>query len=167
MENEYARAELASVVDEVQRQLRLAATIEEQRRQLTATASVRGNRVSVTVNATGQLTDATFGPGAEDLSYAELARAVTEASAQAIAEVTRRSRELAAPMTANYGRLPKLSDLIEGMPDLSDALPTTRLTQWVTTDPEATPADEDAPLVFDDTETLDSTPRGTVDDSGW
>jgi DNA-binding protein YbaB len=167
MTNEYARAELAAVFDEVQRQMQLAATIEEQRTQLTATASVRGNRVTVTVNATGQLTNTKFGPGAEELPYDELARAVTEASAQAIAEVTRRGKVLLAPLTSNYGRLPKLSDLIDDMPDLGDKMPTARLTEWVTSEPEVAEEDRDTSLVFDNTETLDSTPRGTVDDSGW
>ncbi|MFG1794408.1 YbaB/EbfC family nucleoid-associated protein [Nocardia sp. NPDC049149] len=116
MTNEYAKAELASVWEEVQRQFRSIAQIQQARAELTASATVR-KRVTVTVNADGTIIDTKFGPGIEELTFPEIAKAVTAAAQQACAEVGRKAQELMAPLQERRARLPKVSDLIEGMPD--------------------------------------------------
>ncbi|WP_306360354.1 YbaB/EbfC family nucleoid-associated protein [Nocardia sp. CC227C] len=124
MVNEQARAEMLSVLGDVREQLRMIARMQQDRARLTASASVRNKRVTVTVNADGVVVETKFGPGIDELGYGEIARAVTEAAQQAAAEVARRGSDLLAPLHDQRARLPKLTDLIEGMPDIADEVPT-------------------------------------------
>ncbi|MBF6327541.1 YbaB/EbfC family nucleoid-associated protein [Nocardia transvalensis] len=107
---------MASILDDVQQQLRTIARIQQERTRLLATVTVR-RRVTVTVNAEGTVVETRFGPDIEDLSYPEIAAAFTEAAQRAAAEVARKGRELMMPLHDQRARLPRLSDLIEGMPD--------------------------------------------------
>jgi hypothetical protein len=122
MTNEFAKAELAEVLDEVQQQMRGIARVQQQRAQLTASATVR-RRVTVTVNADGTIIETKFGPGIEELGFSEIAKAVTAAAQQACAEVARKGQELMMPLHDRRARLPKMSDLIDGMPDFTAEIP--------------------------------------------
>ncbi|QLY31850.1 YbaB/EbfC family nucleoid-associated protein [Nocardia huaxiensis] len=122
MPNERAKAEMHAVLEEVQEQMRQVARIQQERVQLTASVTVR-KRVTVTVNADGTVIETKFGSGIADLSYAEIARAVTEAAQGASAEVARKGAELMQPFQERRSRLPKLSDLVEGMPDFGAMMP--------------------------------------------
>jgi len=82
-----------------------------------------GGRVTVSVNADGVLIDVKFGRGVEELEYADLSRAILKAAQDATADVARQTQELMAPIQEERARLPKLSDLVEGMPDLSSLMP--------------------------------------------
>ncbi|MBF6211567.1 YbaB/EbfC family nucleoid-associated protein [Nocardia puris] len=166
---------MTEVLDEVQQQLRMIARVQQERARLTATAETRNRRVAVTVNADGLVIETKFGAEIGDLSYPEIARAVTEAAQQAAAEVARLGGELMAPLQDRRARLPKLSDLIEGMPDLSAEMPTPPSVP--TTPPEgaqrptAAARDEDEPVEmrFTDVEEVDHG-RGKahgVTDSSW
>lgn len=124
MVNEHARAEMMSVLGDVREQLRTIGQLQQERARLTATASVRNKRVTVTVNADGVVIETKFGPDIDDLGYSEIARAVTEAAKQAATEVARRGNELLEPLRDQRARLPKLSDLIEDMPDFGAQIPT-------------------------------------------
>ncbi|MEV0293212.1 YbaB/EbfC family nucleoid-associated protein [Nocardia sp. NPDC050710] len=174
MANEHARAEMASVLDGVQQQLRAIARVQQERTLLTASATVR-RRVTVTVNADGTVIETKFGPDIEDLGYAEIARAVTEAAQQAAAEVARKGQELMSPLHERRARLPKLSDLIEGMPDLTAAMPTPPPVSTAAPgsaerqELTAAAADGSGPMAFSDVETLSpehADGRG-VTDSSW
>ncbi|GGK57592.1 YbaB/EbfC family nucleoid-associated protein [Nocardia camponoti] len=118
MTNDQAKADLADIIDGVQEQLRAVARIQQARSEITASATVR-RRVTVTVNADNQVIDTKFSTDIDDLEYAEIAKAVTEAARQASAEVARKMGELMTPFQTQRARMPKLSDLIDGMPDLS------------------------------------------------
>ncbi|WP_378737195.1 YbaB/EbfC family nucleoid-associated protein [Nocardia brasiliensis] len=122
MTNEYAKTELASVWEEVQQQFRSIAQIQQERAQLTASATVR-KRVTVTVNADGTIIETKFGPRIEELNFTEIAEAVTAAAQQACAELARKTQDLMAPLHERRARLPRVSDLIEGMPDFSAQQP--------------------------------------------
>ncbi|WP_067695729.1 YbaB/EbfC family nucleoid-associated protein [Nocardia jejuensis] len=122
MSNERARADLNDILEGFADQMRTITELQRERAALTATATVRQKRVTVTVNAEGTVIETKFGSGIEDLDYAEIAKAVTEAAQQASAEVAARGREVLAPVSQNRDRLPKLSDLVPGMPDLSREL---------------------------------------------
>ncbi|MTE11535.1 YbaB/EbfC family nucleoid-associated protein [Nocardia aurantiaca] len=121
MTNERQKAELAEILDGFGQQMRLITQLQRERAALTASATVR-KRVTVTVNADGTVIETKFSSDIEDLDYSEIARAVTEAAQQAAAEVARRGREIMAPVSRNRDRLPKLADLVPGMPDLSKEL---------------------------------------------
>ncbi|MFE3255929.1 YbaB/EbfC family nucleoid-associated protein [Nocardia sp. NPDC059091] len=122
MSNEQAKSDLAEILDGFADQMRTITKLQRERAALTASATVRGKRVTVTVNADGTVIETRFGSGIEELDYSEIARAVTEAAQQAAAEVARRSRDIMAPVSQNRNRLPKLTDIIPGMPDLSKEL---------------------------------------------
>ncbi|MFD4354893.1 YbaB/EbfC family nucleoid-associated protein [Nocardia sp. NPDC058519] len=116
MSNEQAKADLADIIDGVQEQMRAVARIQQARAEITASATVR-RRVTVTVNADNKIIETKFGADIEDLGYAEIAKAVTEAAQQASGEVARKVAELMTPFQEQRARMPKISDLVEGMPD--------------------------------------------------
>ncbi|NKY88772.1 YbaB/EbfC family nucleoid-associated protein [Nocardia veterana] len=166
MTNERAKNDLAGIIDSAEEQLRTIARLQHERARLTASATVSGKRVTVTVNADNTVVETRFGPNIEDLSYSEIAKAVTEAAQQAAAELARRTQELFAPLQAQRARMPKLTDLVEGMPDL-------RL-------PEAPPVSNAGPNAperqrdsgaggFADAETFEhrNTRGGGITDSSW
>ncbi|MEU0503989.1 YbaB/EbfC family nucleoid-associated protein [Nocardia sp. NPDC005998] len=171
MTNEFAKAEMAAVLDEVQQQFRAIAKVQQQRAELTASATVR-KRITVTVNADGTIIETKFASDIDELSYSEIAKAVTEAAQQATAEVMRKAQELMTPLHDRRARLPKLSDLIEGMPDLSAEMPkapTVSLAPPNAEERRAFAADDRAPMEFSNVEFVSRQPgadRG-VTDSSW
>lgn len=93
--------------------------------KLTATGTAERRRVSVTVNADGIAIDVRFGTGIGDLSYDEIAAAVTRASREAVAEVTRLESELMAPMSAGMDTVPtpeSIADFGAAVASLRDEL---------------------------------------------
>ncbi|MGF6885776.1 DNA-binding protein YbaB [Nocardia sp. GAS34] len=123
MGNERLAADMATMLDGLQDQLQGIAELQRQRSLLSATASVGDKRVEVTVNADGMVVQTRFSDDIADLSYDEIAEYVTAAAQAATEGVLRRSRELMAPLLERRSRLPKLSEIIEGAPDLADLLP--------------------------------------------
>ncbi|MGF6885772.1 DNA-binding protein YbaB [Nocardia sp. GAS34] len=123
MVNERLAANMATMLDGLQDQLRGIAELQQQRSLLTATASVGEKRIQVTVNADGMVVETRFSDDISDLSYDEIAEYVTAAAQAATEGVLRRSRELMQPLMERKSRLPKLSEFVEGAPDLEDFLP--------------------------------------------
>ncbi|NEW39042.1 YbaB/EbfC family nucleoid-associated protein [Nocardia cyriacigeorgica] len=170
MANEQAKAQLAGLVDEVTQQFREIARIQDERNQLTASATVRRKRVTVTVNADGAVIETKFGPNIEELTYPEIAAAVTEAAQKATAEVMRKGQQLMSPLDDRRARLPKLSDLIDGMPDLTGHLPAPQRAS--TASPAARNRalvdDGSAAVEFENAEVLNKPDEdGGVTASGW
>ncbi|GAA5067104.1 YbaB/EbfC family nucleoid-associated protein [Nocardia callitridis] len=123
MTNAHAKEEMAKLLDQARDQLRDIGRVQQERAQLTASATVR-KKVTVTVNADGTVIETKFAAGYEELSASELAKAVTTAAQQAATDVADKARELMAPLSERRARLPKLSELIDGMPDFSSDIPT-------------------------------------------
>ncbi|MET7768689.1 YbaB/EbfC family nucleoid-associated protein [Nocardia sp. NPDC005366] len=117
MTNEREKADLHEIIEGVQAQFRHVARIQRERAEITGRATVR-KRVTVTVNADNKIIETKFGPDIEDLTYSEIAKAVTEAAQLAAEEVGRKVGELMAPFQEQRARLPSLSDLIDGIPDM-------------------------------------------------
>lgn len=168
MTNEYAKAELASVLEEVQQQFRSIAQIQQARVELTASATVR-KRVTVTVNADGTIIETKFGPGIEELSFSDIAKAVTEAAQQASTELSRKTKELMAPLEERRARLPKISDLVEGMPDFSAQRPVAPPVPLAPPDAREQRAEDDLapPMEFDNVEVLVPERNPGVTNSDW
>ncbi len=166
MTNEHTKAELTSILSEVKDQFRTIARIQSERADLVGTGSVLRNRVTVTVNADGTVIETRFGVGIEDLSYSEIARAVTDAAQRASEDLARRNAELMEPMQNRRARLPKLSDLIEDMPDLRlPDPPKPSLAPPGSVDRAATgPAEE---MRYDDVEDISAQPERRITDTGW
>ncbi len=117
MTNEQAKAQLADIIEGVQEQMRAIAQVQRDRAKIIASATVR-KRVTVSVNADYKVIETKFSSDIDDLTYPEIARAMTEAAQQASAEVARLTQEMIAPIQENRSRLPKLTDLVSDMPDL-------------------------------------------------
>ncbi|KQY33249.1 hypothetical protein ASD42_15340 [Nocardia sp. Root136] len=117
MTNEQAKAQLAEIIEGVQEQMRGIAQIQRDRAKIVASATVR-KRVTVSVNADYKVIETKFSSDIDDLTYPEIARAMTEAAQQASAEVARLTQEMMAPLQEGRSRLPKLTDLVADMPDL-------------------------------------------------
>ncbi|WP_433205087.1 YbaB/EbfC family nucleoid-associated protein [Nocardia sp. CA-107356] len=165
MTDGHAKAEMVAALEGLSSQMRTIARIQQQRAELTAVGTARNGRVRVTVNADGALIETRFGDDIDDLDYGEIAKAVTEAAQQAMAEVSRRGQELMAPLHDERAQLPKMSDLIEGLPDVNAPLPRVSL---------ASPGDrkretgDGATMTFTDVEHVDpNNPDGHVTDSLW
>jgi len=123
MSNERLAADMATMLDGLQDQFRGIAELQRQRSLLTATASVSDQRIQVTVNADGMVVATKFSDDISDLDYDEIADYVTAAAQAATEGVLRRGRELMQPLIERKSRLPRLSEFIEGAPDLEDVIP--------------------------------------------
>ncbi|MFC4124722.1 YbaB/EbfC family nucleoid-associated protein [Nocardia rhizosphaerae] len=117
MTNEQAKEQLAEILDGVQSQMRAIAQVQQERARIVASATVR-KRVTVSVNADFKVIETKFSADIDDLTYPEIARAVTEAAQQACAEIARRTAVMMAPIQEGHARLPRLNDLVGDMPDL-------------------------------------------------
>ncbi|MFE3542337.1 YbaB/EbfC family nucleoid-associated protein [Nocardia sp. NPDC059177] len=114
MANEHAKAQMADILETVQEQMRAIAQVQQDRAKIVASATVR-KRVTVTVNADYKVIETKFTPDIDDLTYTEIAKAVTDAAQQAAAEVARRTQEMMAPLQRERTRLPKITELVDDM----------------------------------------------------
>ncbi len=116
--NERTKADFADLMDTVNGHIRSIADAQRKRTALTATASAQEGRVTVTCNADGVPIDTVFSDDIDDLDYDEIAIAVTEAAQDAAMAVARKAEKLMAPIKKTRSRLPSLSAMVEGLPDL-------------------------------------------------
>lgn len=123
MENERTAADFADLMDTVNGQIRAIADAQRKRVELVAKASARDGRVTVTCNADGVPIDTEFSEDIDELDYDDIAAAVTEAAQAAAADVARQAQELIAPIQKTRSRLPSLSAMVEGLPDLRAKVP--------------------------------------------
>ena len=153
---EYAE-EAAAAFESLQRQMALIAEAQRQRIQLTETVSVRDGRVQATVNADGLFIETVFADDIDELTYSEIAVAVTEATQLAAAEVARRSAELVAPLEDERKGRPKLSELIPGLADVDAMMPVSPPvpTTVPTTEEDEVEVPADPVLVFENVEEVE------------
>ncbi len=145
MVNERLQADMMTVLEGLDEQLRGIAEIQLRRSRLTAAARTCEQRIEVTVNADGLLIETKFADDISDLTYDEIAAGMTAAVQQAAAEALRLGAELMQPLRERKTQLPKLSEIIEGAPDLGEMMPTappvpTRLEDYREAQPDG-PAD--------------------------
>ncbi|WP_024800386.1 YbaB/EbfC family nucleoid-associated protein [Nocardia sp. BMG51109] len=117
----------------VRRQAEALDDAHEQRAALTVTGTAADGRITVRVNADGALLETRFDSRIDELSYEEIAEAVTEAVGKAQAEAAERDKQLYAGVREAAPRFGKLSELIESLPDYERYQPRPR--------PAATPDD--------------------------
>lgn len=115
MTNEQAKADFAAIMGGVREQMRTIARIQQQRAELTATGNARGKKVRVTVNADNTVIDVKFADDIDELSYSEIAKAIVEATQGACKQIAEKTTDLMAPLETQKARMPKLSDLVEGI----------------------------------------------------
>lgn len=114
---------LAEMMQTVQANMASLRDAYEQRAQLTGTGTAADKQVTVVVNADGLVIETRMDDEIIELSVEEIAEAVTKAAQQAFAELKRKTDELVAPMRARHEVMPKLSDLLPGIPDDLNSLP--------------------------------------------
>ncbi|WP_405133501.1 YbaB/EbfC family nucleoid-associated protein [Nocardia sp. NBC_01388] len=124
MSRDRGEAESASILEGFSRQMRAIAEVSRQRVQLTGSASAAGGRVTVTVNADCVVIATRFASDADELSLEEIGKAVTSAAQNAAADVRRKTEELLRPINDQRAKMPRLSELFDGMPDLQAEAPT-------------------------------------------
>lgn len=123
MRGERPDPEVESLLEAFHQQLREIAAVQRQRVLLTASATSRDKRITVTVNANGIVIDIRFTPDIGELSHDEIAKELIRLAQEAAATVARRGQELIEPLTARQHRLPKVSEVVEGMPDFATDVP--------------------------------------------
>ncbi|MBF6171411.1 YbaB/EbfC family nucleoid-associated protein [Nocardia blacklockiae] len=172
MAGRFGPEEYPDLMEDIQDTLQTIARLQQERIALQGKGSVRRGRVTAIVNADSVLVDLKFGRDVEELEYADLARAVVEAVQEASADVARKTQQLMAPLDEQRARLPKLSDMVPGMPDLRQQVPPPE--RAPVTKPGAKEIFGDADdtgrrLTFDNVEVVekrDSRDTG-ITDSGW
>ncbi|GAB0104456.1 hypothetical protein JMUB6875_34300 [Nocardia sp. JMUB6875] len=124
MTNEGAKAQLAELIELVQGSFESVARAQQERARLTATAKAGGRRVTITVNADGVVIKTEFSDDIDDLTYSEIAAAVTEATQEAAAQVQQKSQEILSTLQTEQARIPSLSEMFSEMPDIQAMMPT-------------------------------------------
>ncbi|MBB5917401.1 DNA-binding protein YbaB [Nocardia transvalensis] len=160
MANERMRADAAQVLEGLDEQLRGIAEVQRQRADLTATITACEKRIKVTVNADGLLIHTEFAEDILDLTPDEIAENITAAVQAASAEVMRLGRELMRPLMERRTRLPKLSEMIEGAPDLGEMIP-------VAPPPKASLDDPERPRNDSPGTGFDTGARSMIADQDW
>lgn len=122
MPEEISEALVADVLEEVTANIAAIQAFHQQRLRLTAEGSSADKRVTIVVNADGVIIETRLADDVGELSYAELAKAMTTAAQRAVAEIRRVTGELLAPIRQRQERLPAITELFPGMPELTEAL---------------------------------------------
>lgn len=151
MTSGHTAGDIAGLLEEFRDHMRDIARAQRERVELTATATTRDKTVSVTVNADGVVIETRFSNRIDELSHEQIAKAVTRVAQQAADMVFAKSKALTAPLLDERARLPRLSDLIEGMPGIETEIP---LEPPVSLAPPGSPerADSDEVMMFTDVE---------------
>ncbi|NKY60867.1 YbaB/EbfC family nucleoid-associated protein [Nocardia flavorosea] len=134
MVNERLQEDMATMLSGLSHQMRSIAEVQKKRSLLTATVLAEEKRIEVTVNADGLLIDTKFAGDILDLTMDEIAAALTRAVQDAAAEVQKKARVLMDPLLEHRESLPKLSEMIDGAPDMGDVIPRPPVTPTMSPD---------------------------------
>lgn len=156
----------SDLLDDARQQLRAITQLIAERATLTASATVR-KRVTVTVNADNIIIETKFGPGIEELSPPEIAAAVTEAGQLACTAMARKSSELMAPAVLDSQRLPKLTGMVEDIPDLPIPQPVAASTAPPNSPERHLGSHPDPGMHFAETENYPRATGNSATDSAW
>ncbi|GAB2669569.1 YbaB/EbfC family nucleoid-associated protein [Nocardia goodfellowii] len=159
-------AEINELLADFRSQMQDIVKMQQQRVKLTGTATTKDKQISVTVNANGIVIETKFGSHIDEYSYDDIAKAVTRLAQQAADDVTTKTAELVEPLRAERDRLPKLHEVIPGLPDFQSEIPTE---PEVLLSPPNSPDRADDDMVFTDVvdyQERDETGKG-VTDSVW
>ncbi|WP_063035620.1 YbaB/EbfC family nucleoid-associated protein [Nocardia grenadensis] len=154
-DDEMSMGRLTDLFDSVQAGMKSIEHMQQKWALLTATGTAAHKRVSVSVNAEGEVIETRFSGEIGDLSYEEIAKAVTEAAQAAMRELRRQTSALMAPVQDQDSRMPKLSELASGVPDILSLVPEPpRVSTAAPGSPERLLAESEA-MEFADTEQID------------
>ena len=115
---------LGDALVRLQTQLGDIAAMQKQQAELKFNVQAADGTVEVTVDARGQLIKAVIDKSyLDDHDFDELGGYVTQAAQTAAQGVGQRVADLLAPLNERYGKLPKFSEIVEGLPDPADLFP--------------------------------------------
>jgi DNA-binding protein YbaB len=124
LSNEAARDRVGDVLSGLRDQLADIAVMQKKQAELKVDGKAADGTVEVTVNAHGQVVKTVIDKSyLDDHDLEDLGRYVTEAAQAAAGEAGRRVAGLLAPINERHKQLPSLSDIVDGLPDLSDVMP--------------------------------------------
>ncbi|MFI9504696.1 YbaB/EbfC family nucleoid-associated protein [Nocardia sp. NPDC052566] len=121
--NDRLKSEVAQVIDDVHRLITGFAEAKRLHQAVTASVTAERERIVVVADVSGAVTEVYFEDGIEDLGYHQIARGVVQAAQRAAAEVKSKADEILSPQRSALLRLPKLSDLVDWLPD-EESIPT-------------------------------------------
>ncbi|WP_328396569.1 YbaB/EbfC family nucleoid-associated protein [Nocardia sp. NBC_00416] len=167
-EPEISVAQLSDLFESVQAGMKSIEDMQREWALLTAAGTAARGLVTVSINAEGAVIETRFADDIDELSYSEIAEAVTAAARAAMTEMRRKTAELMAPLHEHDARIGSLSELAPGVPDIVDLIPAP---PQVSTAPPGSPerlSKEADAVEFSDTEQVDRDPRTSrVTESGW
>ncbi|MCU1643423.1 MAG: hypothetical protein JWN03_3698 [Nocardia sp.] len=170
MANEAAKGRLAELVDLVQGGIASVARAQEERAQLTATAQAASRRVTITVNADCIVIKTEFSDDIDDLTYSEIAAAVTAATQDAAAQVQQKAQKIQEAALEEQSRIPALSEFFPDMPDIQAMMPTPPTVSTAPPgSPERTAPEPEEAVRFTNVEEWDhdKSSRSTIAAPGW
>ncbi|MGW4770165.1 YbaB/EbfC family nucleoid-associated protein [Nocardia sp. NPDC004278] len=121
--DELTRAHFVDLMEDLKASVESVVRAQQEHALLTATATAAGKRVTVVVNANGVVIQTKFSADIAELTYAEIATAITKAAQDAAAQMQRRTREMITELKRDQARLPKLSEFLPGVPDMENLIP--------------------------------------------
>ncbi|MFW0786288.1 YbaB/EbfC family nucleoid-associated protein [Gordonia sp. CPCC 206044] len=125
MANEEMKEMLHTLLQDLDEQKADMSTLQQRLAAVTASASSTDDLATAWVNAKGILIQLKFHPDAVERAggLTNLSRYITEATQKAAQAAQRQIDEIMAPMKARMDKLPKMSELYPGLPDLDDFVP--------------------------------------------
>ncbi|MGK8488391.1 YbaB/EbfC family nucleoid-associated protein [Nocardia asiatica] len=97
--------------------------IRHKQAKLIVTGHAEDKRVAISVDAQGRIVGTRFAEDIGDLSYDEIAAAVTAAGQAAQDALAARTEEILRPLREQQARLPKITDLVAGLSDVETYAP--------------------------------------------
>ncbi|MEC3919241.1 YbaB/EbfC family nucleoid-associated protein [Nocardia sp. CDC160] len=117
-------ARLEGYIEAFREGIDVIAQLQKRRAQLVGTAISQDGRISVAVNADRVIIEIKYADDIDDLTYEEISSVTVAVAQQAAAELDRSVNALFKDFRRGHERMPKLSEFIEGMPDVLDSVPT-------------------------------------------
>ncbi|MFI9506331.1 YbaB/EbfC family nucleoid-associated protein [Nocardia sp. NPDC052566] len=170
MADDMTKARFLDAMESLQSSVKSMMDAQRKQAQMTGTATAAGKRVTVVVNARGVVIQTRFSPEVRDLTYEEIAAAVTTAAQDAAAQVERKTREIIASLQESDARLrlPKFSDIVPGMPEPEDLLPEPPEVSLAPPGARSRrDSTEDTSMEFDRVEQRAEPKRSGVAETGW
>ncbi|MBF6351435.1 MULTISPECIES: YbaB/EbfC family nucleoid-associated protein [Nocardia] len=123
MSNEHLKGQFHDILDGFRRSMDEIAVIKAKQAQLFVTGYAEDKRVMIRVDAQGEIVETLFADDISDLTYDEIAEAVTAAARAARVELTARSEEILQPLREQQAKLPSLTDLVAGLSEAGNYAP--------------------------------------------
>lgn len=159
MANEAEKARLAELKELVQGSFASITRAQQERSRLTATAHAGGRRITITVNADGVVIKTEFSDDIDDLTYSEIAAAVTAATQDAAGQVQQQAQQIITAAQQEQAQVPSVSEFFPMMPDIQSMIPTAPETSLAPPgSPERTAVEPDASVRFTDVEEFEHDP---------